>query len=385
MSLQEVCDNYVYPWESLTFQKRLSLLRSGRQNIIYIYNSPDSSTFRYRVFNVFQSMENSELINISFFFQDEIPRLSKHIDKVSIIIFCRVYWSYEMDGIIGLAKSRNIKMIYDIDDGVIDVTKIPYVMNTLDISPTMDTYTFWFSYVSRLFFTASKCDSYIGTNEYLKNYLENLFQKQAFIIPNYLNRDQLELSLELNKYPLKKCGDEIYLGYFSGTPSHNKDFQVISRDLADLLSENKDMRLVIVGYLDLPDYFLKFIENHQVEIHPLQNYMNLQRLMAGVDINLIPLQVNDFTNCKSELKFFEAGIVKTVSIASPTYIYKEIIEDGKNGFIANQGEWVEKIQDLLEPENRQKIQNKVFDYSLDNYSGYKVVDQINQVYAALLS
>ena len=62
--------------------------------------------------------------------------------------------------------------------------------------------------------------------------------------------------------------------------------------------------------------------------------MNLQRLIAEVEINISPLQNNLFTNCKSELKYFEAAIAGTITVATPTYAFSRAIVDGENGFLA---------------------------------------------------
>ena len=67
--------------------------------------------------------------------------------------------------------------------------------------------------------------------------------------------------------------------------------------------------------------------------------MNLQLALANVDLNIAPLQDNVFTNCKSELKYFEAAAAGTVTIASPTYAFRNSIVDGVNGFFASPIDW----------------------------------------------
>ena len=62
----------------------------------------------------------------------------------------------------------------------------------------------------------------------------------------------------------------------------------------------------------------------------------------------MPLQSNTFTNCKSELKYFEAAIVGTVSIASPTYTYASAIQESRNGYIAHGHQWLSVIQRAIE-------------------------------------
>jgi hypothetical protein len=52
----------------------------------------------------------------------------------------------------------------------------------------------------------------------------------------------------------------------------------------------------------------------------------------GSNLNLVPLQNNMFNNCKSELKFFEAGIVEVPSVALPLLFIKKILEMERMGF-----------------------------------------------------
>ena len=57
----------------------------------------------------------------------------------------------------------------------------------------------------------------------------------------------------------------------------------------------------------------------------------------------MPLQHNLFTNCKSELKYFEAAAIGTATIASPTFAFRHAIEDGVNGWLATAPYWEERI------------------------------------------
>ena len=62
-----------------------------------------------------------------------------------------------------------------------------------------------------------------------------------------------------------------------------------------------------------------------------ENYRNI----AGVDINLAPLEIgNPFCESKSELKFFEAGLLGVPTVATATRTFCEAISDGKDGFVA---------------------------------------------------
>ena len=75
----------------------------------------------------------------------------------------------------------------------------------------------------------------------------------------------------------------------------------------------------------------------------MQDHVNLQRLIGSVEVNVVPLVENEFTNCKSELKYFEAAMVGTLTVASPSYTYSRSIEDGVTGFLAKPDQWEEKL------------------------------------------
>src|SRR4029078_12926471 len=82
----------------------------------------------------------------------------------------------------------------------------------------------------------------------------------------------------------------------------------------------------------------------RVEFYPVQDPINLQRLSAETEINIAHMQNNLFTNCKSELKYFEAAVAGTLTVATPTYTFSRAIVDGENGFLANAFEWNDKLQ-----------------------------------------
>jgi glycosyltransferase involved in cell wall biosynthesis len=146
------------------------------------------------------------------------------------------------------------------------------------------------------------------------------------------------------------------------------------------MNKYKGVYLRIVGYLNLPENMNKFLHENRIEILPMQNYLNLQKKIAECDINLIPLVINDMTNCKSEIKYFEASVVNTVSIASPTYIYSQIIQDGKNGFLANPGKWAENINNIIENGVDENIVDAARQLCVENYYGKVISAKLTKVF-----
>ena len=134
----------------------------------------------------------------------------------------------------------------------------------------------------------------------------------------------------------------MHIGYFSGSPSHARDFRVAAPAIARLLKRDRRVTLRIVGFLELGDEFSGLAD--QIQLFALHDFMNLQRLIAEVEINIAPLQDNVFTNSKSELKFFEAGICGTPTVATPTFTFRNAIRDGDNGFLALAHEWDDALR-----------------------------------------
>jgi glycosyltransferase involved in cell wall biosynthesis len=170
------------------------------------------------------------------------------------------------------------------------------------------------------------------------------FQRQIF-----LGADQLAASNRIAaiREQTPRPQSDFLIGYFSGTPTHQLDFEIASHALARIMREYPQVRLRLVGNTErLINNLTDFV--HRIEILPFTNYLELQRLIAEVDLNLAPLQNTPFANCKSELKYFEAGIVGVPTIASPTYAMRQAITDGVNGFLSPNTGWYEYLKAAIE-------------------------------------
>ena len=340
---------YSDPWKE-PLRNRLAALLKGDRRIAYFYEAPDNSTFRYRVYNMIQVLNEADQgVSAAYFSGPEIDSLDKVIDSIDVLVICRTRYSDKLNQLITRAQNKGKTVFFDVDDLVFDPDYIHLLLTTLaqDLRhPSV--WDHWYAYVGRMGAALRMCDKVIVTNEYLASRVTHYTNKPVSVIPNFLNKEQMAISQRI--FEEKRASHfarnkKIYLGYFSGTPTHNKDFEIVSSALASLLKKDPRVMIRIVGFLDLPAPLRDY--QSRIEFYPLHDFVNLQRLVGLVEINLIPLQDNVFTNCKSELKYFEAGIVGTVSIASPTFTLSRAIEDGYNGYIAHAFQWDEKIQLLL--------------------------------------
>ena len=116
-----------------------------------------------------------------------------------------------------------------------------------------------------------------------------------------------------------------------------RDFTVAAPALARLLAGTRTSSIRIAGFLDdvgpLEDF------RDRIEFVPFMHYMDLQRSIAEVEVSIAPLRHNGFNVCKSDLKFFEAAVVGTWTIASHTPSLDAAIDDGTTGRLARDHEW----------------------------------------------
>jgi glycosyltransferase involved in cell wall biosynthesis len=99
--------------------------------------------------------------------------------------------------------------------------------------------------------------------------------------------------------------------------------------------------------------------------------------MSQVEINIVPLQDNGFTNSKSELKYFEAAAAGTLTIATPIFSYANAIEDGVNGFLATSTEWETKILEVVDRLNSyEELAHSAHEHSVTNYGWFNQLDCI---------
>ncbi|MBQ3280062.1 glycosyltransferase [Candidatus Saccharibacteria bacterium] len=295
--------------------------------------------------------------------------------NVDLVVILR---QTEKDGIlldfIKKVHLAGLKVLFDLDDLVFDYKDLLILMkgtNSKNIA-------YWAGYIWGIRRIAKKADGFITTNEFLAGKLKRSFNKPCGVIPNSLNSEQIKVADE--SLEDKKHGG-FAIGYFSGSPTHTKDLKLVEPEIFRFLDEHKDAKLRIVGYMELSSEMQRRVKNGQVEICDLVDYLEQIKMMSKVDVNIAPLVISEFTNCKSELKFFEAAVVETITIASPTYAFKKAISDGKNGFLAQPGEWYDKLGYLYNnPSENRKIAKAARKYALENHYGKKFVKEVEEAY-----
>ena len=337
---------YRDPWLQ-PLSARLAMLNRRAVRAAYFYEEPNNSTFRYRAYNMAQVLNEASRGNASasYFFLSDWDRFDEIADAADVLVICRSRYCHRINALITKFRARRKRVLFDVDDLVFDTDYTHLVVETLglDVAQTR-LWDDWFAMTARMGRTLRMCDGAITTNHFLAENIANYSGLPVSVVPNFMNKEQLAVADKLYESKARSgfAGNgRVCLGYFSGSPSHRLDYAIVEPALAEVLDQRSNIEVMVVGYIDHGARLKSFAD--RIHRQPFQDYVNLQRLLGSVEFNLMPLQSNAFTDCKSELKYFEAASVGTLSIASPSYTYRRAICDGTNGYLAKAYEWTETI------------------------------------------
>jgi glycosyltransferase involved in cell wall biosynthesis len=343
--------DYVDPWLS-SYDDRMRQMTAQKRRIAYFYEHPDTSTFRYRVFNPGLTLAANPDCGYSgaWFDHRDLRADDSFIDAADALVICRARYNAGIARMIARARKRGIPIMFDCDDLVFNIDRLHLLVDSLNQDQNQEVvWNDWFASIGRIGATLRLCDGFIATNSYLAERAREYEPRlRTAVMPNYLNREQQELSQALHRAK-RDSGwardGRIHVGYFSGSPTHARDLAVASPAICRLLDSDPRVVLRVVGFLD-PDQELSRYQD-RIEHYPLQDFLNLQRLIAEVEINIAPLQENTFTNCKSELKFFEAAICGTLTLATPTFTFRNSITHGETGLLVPSHGWDQALREAV--------------------------------------
>lgn len=354
-----------------------------RGDILFITGGVGDSA-HYRSYNVAEELKKYGF-KCSVMIQDN-PFLYRYATGFKIFIFQKTITTPTLNKLIKEIKKQEKEIIFEADDLIFDEK----YLQQMDYWKQMDNFT------KKQYAGGQGSeilnDDYVKvcttTTTFLKKKLEE-YGKKVFLVPNRVCDAELTIANRLweekleNKNPSfpvtpLKSDEEIRIGYFSGTISHNKDFATVTDVLMRIIEKYKKVKLVLVGPLDIENKLNKFAD--RIEQLPMVSRQKHYANVASVDINISPLEINnEFCQSKSELKFFEAGIVGVPTVATATQTFQEAINDGIDGFVAkDENEWFEKLEKLIANNNfRAKMGKEARKTVLKKYT---VKNSNNEVY-----
>lgn len=349
-------------------------------NILYLLGCLEGESKRYRVYNLMEALSLSDTQSQWCYEIDEYIYDKNYLKQFDIVVLFRSGYSERIKRLRELLTQLEIPMIYDIDDLVFDeaIVNQVYSYQVMDESQKVE----YIQGVRSMHKTLMLCDYVTASTPFLCHYLQDKFGKIAWHIPNGINIKQLQISEGIEK----ESSEIRFIGYLSGSKTHERDFEQVAVALNKVLTENNNVFLKIIGHLDVD----KFFPGLQAKIIKLDfmNWEDLMIEMSNLYINLAPLEIESiFSHAKSELKYFEAATCKVPTIASPTDTFGKCIKNGENGLLATTvDEWYESINSLLMNQQLRDIMGeKAYKHVKSKYTP-RIIDRIaRRVYSDIIT
>ncbi len=120
-------------------------------------------------------------------------------------------------------------------------------------------------------------------------------------------------------------------------------WQPLMENINKVLSRHDNLQVQVIQDKEFHDA----LKTDQKRFLESANYNDYMRHMLNSDIVLMPLEDTPQNQCKSDIKFIEAGICGTAAIASPV-VYEKTIKHGETGLIAHSAaEWEAGLEKLI--------------------------------------
>lgn len=327
---------------------------------------------RYRVDHQIEQLDAAGFTCLKVEANEVTDDLLRH-GRIFVIFRCP--YTDAIGSLIAGAKALNKTVLYDIDDLVIDTRYTDEIPLVKAMGPSER--AAYDDGVKRMGKTLSLCDGAITTTEALAEELRNYVPK-VYINRNCASDAMLRASdeaifrrdvlpflgeaqtpahyrkIQKTWQELASCED-VVIGYFSGSYTHNVDFEMVLPVLTSLMDAHLNVKLMVVGDLALPDALASY--GDRVVSTPFSSWTKLPLFMAMCDICIAPCQDTLFNRAKSENKWVEAALVKVPTVASDIGAFSTSVKSGETGFLCNsESQWHKALESLIcSPELRRKI------------------------------
>ena len=273
------------------------------------------------------------------------------------VILQRQPATFEVVQFIGWCKQIKIPIIFDIDDQIFDssISPLPFDDYAGRISRDVHIHLqFDCSYFRQ---AMDRCDAIIVSTEPLRRQVEAILSSPK---PIYVRRNMIGEPLSVARFESletrksRNMDGLVEIFYGSGTKAHKAYFdQVVLPALIRVARERGNTRITLLGEFDLsglPTDLEAQFENYAQAL----KYNEYLARLAKSDISISPLNINQVTDAKSELKWFEAASVGVASVVSPTANYRDVVEEGRHVLFAETcDQWYQALVRLVDsPELR---------------------------------
>lgn len=292
-----------------------------------------------------------------------LPFLTTQADAV---VFYRVPATNQvLDLLADIKRRRTVPVLFDVDDLIFD----PSLRGQLDglNGLSKDENDLWWRGVARYRTTMEACDAFIGSTQRLCDSATSLTGMKSYRFPNGVGMLLAQRSDAALRAP--RAHGPLRIGYFSGTTTHDADWALIEGAVIATLARYPHAELWVGGHVHPSPSLIRL--GSRVRRIPFTTWYDLPTVLRDTDICVAPLTPNGpFNEAKSAIKWLEAALVATPTIASPTQPFQDAIEHGRTGILASTPEeWEAAFTRLLDSEfERSRIGSQARRDALLGYS-----------------
>lgn len=272
------------------------------------------------------------------------PDISRLGEEADVVVMYRVPATIQISHFIAGVKRRGTPVLFDVDDLIFD----PDLKDEIPALRILgkDDAALWLQGVKRYRTTMEQCDGFIGSTQALCRHASAVVGLPSWRFANGVGMELGRLSdaaLRRERTP-----GRLRIGYFSGTNTHDHDWRFVEPAVADVLRTHTDAELWLVGLVEAGAALLPFSD--RVRKWPLMGWRELPAVLRDIDVNLAPMEPGSrFNEAKSAIKWLEAALTATPTVASPTEPFCEVIVPGRNGFTAQSArDWSGAVGGLLD-------------------------------------
>jgi glycosyltransferase involved in cell wall biosynthesis len=276
------------------------------------------------------------------------PQVRALAAQADAVVLYRVPATRQIAELIGelRAGGRVVPVLSDVDDLIIDPQLRGQVhgLEGLDEAAT----ALWWHGVARYRTTVELSDGYIGSTATLCEQVGRLTGLPTYRFDNGVGRVLARVSEAASARPRRP--GPLRIGYFSGTTTHDEDWAMVEPAVVEVLSTHPGTELWLGGHLHTGPALAPYAR--RVRRLPMLPWTSLPGILRQVDVNLAPLLPGSvFNEAKSAIKWLEAALVGTPTVASPTGPFVDAVEDGITGYLADAApQWVAALTALLDDE-----------------------------------
>ena len=274
---------------------------------------------------------------------------------VDAVVVCRLEATYPLLRWIAAARRFGLPVYYDIDDLLFDPQHCPPAFPTYGGTLSPAVHRRFRLDVCLYTGAINACDGLIVSTETLAQRWRQLqpdWQRPIWVLPNLAPPELLQRAHP----PVPAQDGSLQIVFASGTTAHKQAWQEeLAPALAQLLHRNPQLRLLLLGHVQLPPVLLPYAR--RVRCRPYSDYRAYLDQLAQADLGVVVLEPGVFTDAKSAIRWMEFSLLGLASVLSPTATYRELIEPGRDGLFARgTQQWIEALQLLIDqPSRRQAL------------------------------